>query len=80
MVSQICIETDFVVPIWCASDARKALDEYAEGYDLPSRIDKITYKESFMIIVTKFSVSIYGSSPGAIKMFSTQLVDELGAC
>ncbi len=74
-MTSICIETDYYIPCWLISKARKILNEYR----LPPRVDSISYEETNMILFTKFTISITGSSPGEIKVLKTRLVEELGA-
>lgn len=78
MTSEIEIETEYLIPVWCVSQARKILD-YFDGPGLPARITEISYEEVCMVLFTKFIVTIRGTSGGAVKAAEALLADKLSA-
>jgi hypothetical protein len=62
MKSPVGKETQFTVPIWAAKKAKQMLDSWLDEPKRSPNILKIEYKEDNFLIMTVFTVTVWGDA------------------
>jgi len=70
-------ETDFIVPLWSVSAARKILDKWEQITS--TYLKKIEYSEADWLILTIFTVSVWGDAH-KVNTVTQLIADELKKC